>query len=118
MSKRGSAIVESVMIFPLVVMSAVILIFIMIYFHTQICERVDMHIMLRAESGKLCENMFYQNDINSDFTVYKEAHQIYSKKRYESEGNLLLDKNSKEIYARKYLVDEVKYIRMTGVIEE
>lgn len=118
MNKRGSAIVEAVMIFPLAVMSAVILIFIMIYFYTQLCDRVDMHIMLRAESGQLCENVFYENEVSDAFTLYRETQQIYSIGTAELDRKMLLEGKNKEFSARKYLVDEGRVVRMAGITGE
>ena len=116
MNRKGGAIVESAMIMPLVIMSVSALICMMIYFHTQLCERVDMHIMLRAESGSICGNISYGNETDSSMTVYKETQQIYSKGIVKSDKWLLLYGREKELYARKYLVDEVRFIRMTGII--
>ena len=49
-------------------------------------------------------------------TVYKETQQIYSKGIVKSDKWLLLYGRDKELYARKYLVDEARFIRMTGII--
>lgn len=117
MNKRGGAIVESVLIFPLVVMSVVSLIFIMIYFHEQLCDRVDMHIRLRAESGEICENMVYYNETDDEITVYRETQQIYSKSSNSFNGKLILNEKHTEISARKHLIDEGRFVRMAGIIE-
>ena len=118
MNKRGGAIVESVMVLPVVVMSVVIVIYMMIYFYLQICERVDMHMLLRAESGIICENMFYSNNSNSKLPVYKETQQIYSIGVVEFDRKLLLKGKNKEISSRKYLVDEVKFVRTAGILND
>ena len=76
MNKKGSAIVESAMVFPMVVLSLVGLIYLMIYFYGQLEMRVEMHETLRAESGEICDNFkSYQYDDSSD-VVYRKAQQI------------------------------------------
>ena len=90
MNKKGGVIAESAMVFPLVVLSVVALISMMTYFYMQLSERVDMHIVLRAESGRGCENMFYGNLPDRSFSVYKKPQQLYSEHivRFGSKGLL------------------------------
>lgn len=116
-NKKGAAIVESVMVFPLVIISVITLIFMMIYFYAQLNERVDMHIALRAEGGMICENLFYNSEVSDRFTVYKKPQQIYSNSVVDIEGNLISGEKSKEIAARKYLIDECEFVRISDVVE-
>lgn len=117
-SKKGSVIVEATAVFPLAIISLIALVFMMSYFYCQLNERVDMHVMLRAESGKLCGNMFYGNDVNDEITVYEKSQQIYSTSIVNSQYNRILKKRGKEISARKYLIDECKFIRMSNAVED
>ncbi len=117
-NKKGAAIVESVMVFPLVIVSVITLIFMMVYFYAQLNERVDMHIALRAESGRLCENMFYGTEVSDKFSIYKKPQQLYSSSVVDIEGNLISKGKEKEIAARKYLIDECKFVRMSDIVEE
>lgn len=111
MNKKGGAIVESVMVFPLVVFSLMALIYMMIYFYDQLENRVDMHIMLRAECGEVCDNMDYGDRGESAVPIYKKAQQLSSYDVISITGNEMLNAHSKSIEARKYLIDEVKFIR-------
>jgi len=117
-NKKGAVIVEAAMVFPLVIITVITLIFMMIYFYSQLNERVDMHIMLRAESGSICENVYYDNKVNDSFPIYMKSQQIYSNSIVDVEGNLIMRKRDKQIEARKYLIDECKYVRMTDILEE
>lgn len=116
MNKRGSAIAGAVMVFPVVILTVAALICIMTYFYKQLNDRVDMHIMLRAEGGSICGNMYYSNVNERDFSIYKEAQQIYSSYVTVSDADWMLMGRKKEIGARKYLVDESDFVRMTSVI--
>lgn len=118
MNKRGSAIVESVMIFPLVILVIFALVYMMIYFYQQLEDQVDLHIMLRAESGEISNNMFYGDRQEHGFPVYKEAQQIFSYSIVGIEHRGLLQSRSKQINGRKYLIDEVKIVRTSGVLGE
>ena len=117
-SKKGAAIVESVMVFPLVILSVIVLIFMMVYFYAQLNERVDMHIALRAESGRICQNVFYNNKESNNFSIYKKVQQIYSHSAVKVKGNMISERHEKEITARKYLIDECKFVRMSDVVED
>lgn len=116
-NKKGSAIVEAAAVLPFVIISVIALILMMTYFYSQLNERVDMHIALRSECGNLCENMFYNNEIRDDITVYEKSQQIYSNSAVDSKYNQLLKKRRKEIAARKYLIDECKFVRMVHAAE-
>lgn len=117
MNKKGSIIVEAAMIFPLVFMSVMILIFMMIYFYSQLSERTDIHILLRSESGKVCDNMFYGNEVKSDFPVYKKAQQIYSEGTFNMSNRFFLNSREKQITARKYIIDESRFVRLKSLSE-
>ena len=117
-NKRGAAVVESVMVFPLVIISVITLIIMMIYFYAQLNERVDMHIALRAESGRLCENVFYENEVNDKFSIYKKTQQIYSSSVVDIDGNLISKQRRKKVAARKYLIDECEFVRMSDMVED
>jgi hypothetical protein len=117
-TKRGSVIVEATAVFPLAIISVIVLIFMMSYFYCQLNERVDMHVLLRSESGRLCENMFYGIEVNEEITVYKKSQQIYSTSIVKSSYNRMLWKRSKKISARKYLIDECKFVRMSNAVED
>ena len=110
--------VESTMVFPLIILTLTALIYMMIFFYDQLGSRVDMHMMLRAESGVLCENMFYGNTPEAEFPVHKETQQIYSSGTAVSQKKGLLAGRSKEFSARKYLIDEAKFVRMSSAVRD
>ena len=116
MNKKGNAMVESAMIFPLVILTVVALIYIMIYFYGQLSDKVDMHVTLRAESGEICENMHYKTIDDYGFTVYKEAQQIYSNGNLHMDKAVLLNVREKNFSARKYLIDETEYVRLVRLL--
>ena len=114
MNKRGGVIVESAMVFPLAVLSLTALIYMMIYFYNQLETRVDMHIALRAECGEICKNMDYGERPDDAVPVYKKAQQLCSSHVAELSGTGILRSRTKTIEARKYLIDEVKFVRMSN----
>lgn len=116
MNKRGGAIVESVMVFPLVVLSVAALISMMSYFYLQLSQRVDMHTALRMESGLVCGNLFYENHEETSFPVYKKVQQLYSEGNVALQSGFLLHKRDKNMSARKYLIDEAKVVRMASAV--
>ena len=118
MNKKGGAIAESVMVFPLVVLSVAAIISMMAYFYMQLSQRVDMHMVLRAESGMVCGNMFYGNIGENDFSVYKKSQQLYSEDVVTFRDSGILMSREKSQAARKYLIDEVKFVRMAGAAED
>lgn len=118
MNRKGSAIVESVIVFPVMVLTVTALICMMSYFYVQLSDRVDMHIMLRAESGRLCSNMYYKDTVERGFMIYKEAQQIYSSHVAVSEKHRVLPVREKEIGARKYLIDETGIVRMNSAVKD
>lgn len=116
MNKKGGAMVESVMVLPVVVLSVVALISIMTYFYVQLSQRVDMHIMLRAECGEVCKNIYYGNQVDGPFPAYKKAQQLYSEGDLHFSNEGILENRKKNISARKYLIDETKFVRMTDTL--
>ena len=116
MNKKGNAIVESALIFPLVILTVMALIYMMVYFYGQLSDKVDMHIALRAEGGELCENMYYKDIEDNGFVIYKEAQQIYSSGNSYMQRKGLLDAREKTFTARKYLIDETRYVRLLDVL--
>lgn len=115
MNKKGSAIVEAVMVFPVIIVSVICVLHILIYFYNQLDERADMHMALRHESGKVCGNMFYENQKSNEFAFYRKPQQIYSYGTVYFRETGFLEKAETDIEARKYLIDETALIRLTDL---
>ena len=88
----------------------------MIFFYGHLEKRVDMHIMLRAECGEVCDNMTYFNKAGSDVTVYEKAQQLCSYDTVSLNRKGILKRKSRKIEARKYLINEVKLVRRNSAI--
>ncbi len=114
MNRKGGIIVESVMVFPLVVLSVTALISMTSYFYMQLGKSVDMHVMLRAESGIVCDNMFYGNEPDTGFSVVKKTQQLYCEGNVHFGKKGILSEREKKICARKYLIDEASFVRLAG----
>lgn len=118
MGRKGNAAVEAAMVFPLVILSVVALIYMMLYFYQQTETRAEMHIALRAENGRLTETVFYGKEPKEPFPVYRKAGRIYSQGTLTFTKTGLLRSGGKELFARKYIVDEAGFIRLTDLLKE
>lgn len=115
MNRRGSAIVEASMVFPIMLLSLMAVIYMMIYFYNNVGEQVKLHTALRAESGSICENFYYTNRADADLTVYKQGRKIYGFGRVEAKRAGILQEKSRSIRAEKYLIDETMIVRIADL---
>lgn len=116
MNKKGSIIAEAAMVFPVIILSLIAVIYILIYFYDQTGEQVKMHMVLRSESGRMCDNMYYDNQDADGMTVYRKNNKIYSYKMVSLGKNGLLEAREKSLYAEKYLIDEAAIVRMADIM--
>ncbi len=115
MNKRGSTVVEAAMVFPVMILAVMSVIGILIYFYAQIGQQIGIHMALRAESGRICENIYYKEHPDTDLAVYKKSGKLYCYGTAVSEQRWLLPAGEKKLYGEKYLLDETLIIRMADM---
>ena len=117
MNRKGNATVEAALIFPLVILSVVALIYMLLYFYRLTEIRTEMHIALRAESGRIRETVFYEKEPKEPFPVYRKAGCLYSSGTVTFTETGLLKAGKKELSAKKYVIDEAEFIRLTDLLK-
>ena len=116
MNKKGSAIVEAALVFPVMILCIVAVLWILIYFFDQLEAKVDTHIMLRKEAGELCGNYYYVNN-DEEGVYYRNAKGIYAYATASLDNKGVLKGRSKTVKAEKYLIDEVRTVRLVDIVE-
>lgn len=117
MNKKGGAIVEAALVFPVMILTIVAVLCMLVYFWGQINAHAAMHTDLRAESGRICDNFQYV-DHESEVSFYRSVQGIYSYDTVQLKKQGILKERKKEIQARKYLIDEVQLIWITDLMKK
>lgn len=117
MNRKGSAIVEAAMVFPVMFLSIIAVLYMLIYFYNQVENQIELHMMLRSENGAICNNMYYDNQLDDNLSVYRKGTVIYSYSTTTMADKGLLKGREKQIYAEKYIINEVMVIRMADLTE-
>lgn len=117
MNRKGGAIVEAALVFPVMILTIIAVLWMLVFFYQHIEKKTDMHIALRSESGAICGNMNYI-DYASDLQVYQSAQGIYCYDMVQFESKGILSGKEKEIQARKYLINEVDLIWITDLMRK
>lgn len=115
MNKKGGMMVEAAVVFPVIILALLAVLYMLIYFYSQVGEQVKMHIKLRSECGLICENMYYGNQDDSQITFYRDGNSIYCYSSVDSYGSNMLENWGKELSAEKYLIDETAVVRMVDL---
>ena len=110
-NKKGSAVVEATMVFPVMIFAVIAVIYILIYFFGQLNSQVKLHSALRAECGSLCDNLFYVNH-DGAVPVYRSGKKLYGYRTVSSPENSFIEGRHKEIRAEKYMIDETLFVRL------
>lgn len=117
MNKKGGAIVEAAMVFPVMILTIVAVLCMLVYFWGQIHMRTAIHMDLRAESGRICDNFNYVN-YESKLEFYQSVQGIYSYNTVQLKKQGILKERKKDIQARKYLIDEVQLVWVTDLMKK
>jgi len=88
----------------------------MIYFFNQLEAKADTHIMLRKSAGELCGNYYYVNNENES-VYYRNAEGIYAYVSSSLDNKGVLKGRTKTVKAEKYLIDEVRTVRIAAIAE-
>lgn len=117
MSKKGSAIVEAAMVFPVMLLAVISILYMLIYFYNQVDNQIKLHIALRSENGEVCNNMYYENKDNNNLSVYRKGALLFGYSTISLEDKGILTGRDKLLYDKKYITDEVMIVRIADLAE-
>lgn len=124
---KGAAIVESAIIYPIIVLTASILIFIIVNLYTMVVIKVDCDLALRGASGEMTGTILAPIEERSNLMdrVYKvdQYFGLFSEIAINNSHGYSLNslkkiKLSKEEDARFALHDECRFIRNANLISD
>lgn len=115
--KKGSAMVEAAVVFPVIILSLLTVIYIFIYFYDNVREQVSVHSVLRYEAGLIGGNIYKKDQKESELPVYRQGDRIYCCSTAASEAMGLIGPAERKIYAEKYIIDEASAIRLADFTE-
>lgn len=103
--------VETAIVFPLVVLAVTALIQILIFFYQLTEVNVKMHLALRAESGTLSKTIFYGERETSPYPIYRKGSRLYYSAKLAFLPKGILRQIHKELWARQYINREAAAVR-------
>lgn len=110
--------VEAALVFPLVILAVVAIIHMLVFFY-QITETgANMHMALRAESGRVSNTVECRPYTEAAFPIYKRAKEIYclGNKTFMERG--ILSRLEKPLSARKYVDHEADFVRNMDLLKK
>ncbi len=116
MNKRGATMVEAALVFPLVILTVAALIHMLVFFYQLAETRANMHMALRAESGRISKTVKCEPSAEPVFPIYKKATEVYclGNKTFMERG--LLKKLEKPLSAKKYVDHEADFVRTVDLV--
>ena len=122
LDRKGTAMVEAALVFPLVILSVAAVITIMIFLFEEDASTARVHIAANARMGKETETVKVMKNVPNKINV-ESGYKILGKCWIAEDelvfrGNGLLDKNfSKDKESYVYETDEKQYIRIVDFIK-
>ena len=121
-SKKGAAMVEAAMIFPLVIAAVAAVICIVVGMYQSLYQDASIHMALRNECGLSAET-FYRRDTIADYKPIKDKVGIRPVIRMEKEKEyrisiLFKDTVTHKDKGRSYEIDEADMIRVRSLFIE
>ena len=116
-NKRGSAIAEASIVFPVVIVAVLMVIYILIVLYTDASEGVRDRVALRNEAGLKTETIERKEGIFGIMPEDKFGQKPFLEAVEISESMRLLDKLLLTDRSRVYVIDEVEYIRRVNFIQ-
>jgi hypothetical protein len=115
MNRKGGAMVEAALVFPIIMLSLIAIISILTFLFEEAVSQYELHLVIRSESG-LENGTFHGKGGSSNIAVYKGIKGIHSvmngKTSVDYEyANIFTRKLHKQITAYQHLTDEQKYVR-------
>lgn len=116
---------EAAVVFPVIILAVITVVLVVMFFYSQMSERCNIHVFLRAEAGKLTEQTIYltppEADSLSDVSFYTDKKaiggEVYGKKYLVMpHGGLLRQKGTFTIEACCHAVDGCGYVRYWNLV--
>ncbi|MCL1809789.1 MAG: hypothetical protein FWG42_08540 [Clostridiales bacterium] len=110
-NKKGSAIAEAAIVFPMVIVVVLTVVYILIAMYTDASTAARDHLALRHESGTKTETVDRAGEYRQNVPEDKFGARPFMKNAEISQGSKFLDKLLLTEGSRVYVVDEAKYVR-------
>lgn len=111
MNKKGTAMAEAAIVFPLVILCAAALIQILVFFYQVTQTNVNMHLALRAECGTLSKTVGYEGAGAPPYPICRSGNHLYYSARLPFLGGGILQQAHKDISARQYVYRGMTIVR-------
>lgn len=110
--------VEAALVFPLVILAVAALIHILVFFYQLAEAGANMHMALRAESGRISKTVECEPYMETEFVIYKRAKALYclGNKTFMKKG--ILKKLEKPLSAQKYVDQEADFVRNVDLVRK
>ncbi len=121
-SKKGSAMVEATMIFPMVIASVVAVLYIIIGLYLSLSLQASLHLALRKECGEISQTVYRVEQIE-EFQYEEEKLGLRPIIKMEAERDYRVSKLftkdiSRTEKGRSYVLDEAESIRILSLTGE
>lgn len=121
-SKKGSAMVEATMIFPMVIASVVAVLYIIIGLYLSLSLQASLHLALRKECGEISQTVYRVEQIE-EFQYEEEKLGLRPIIKMEAERDYRVSKLftkdiSRTEKGRSYVLDEAEGIRILSLAGE
>ncbi len=110
--------VEAALVFPLVVLTVVALIQMLLFFYQLAEKGAEMHMALRAESGRISETVQCAPQAEPGFPVYQRGTEVYFLGSMAFAERGLLQKLEKQLSAQKYVDHEADFVRTVDLMNQ
>ncbi|MCL2437457.1 MAG: pilus assembly protein [Clostridiales bacterium] len=116
-SKRGSAIAEAAVVFPIVIIAVLTVVYILIVLYTDAAESARDHLALRNESDTRTETVDRRNNFINVTPEDRFGRMPFQETVDIFDGARLLDRLLFTDRSRVYVIDEVAYIRRIDLMK-
>jgi hypothetical protein len=117
-NKRGSAIAEAAIVFPVVILVLMTMIYILITLYVDASTSARDRLSLRKESGIMTEVVLREDDFGNIMPEDKFGRKPFTELAEITSGTKFLDKILLTDSSRVYVIDEVEYIRRADLLDE
>jgi len=116
-SKRGGAIAEAAIVFPVVIITVLTVIYILTALYTDASYAARDHLALRFMAGDMTETVVREDEYGSAKPFDKFGRKPFLEKADITQGSRYLDKVLNAERGRVYVVDEADYIRKADLLK-
>lgn len=120
--KKGSALVEAALIFPIVIAGVMAVIYIIIGIFSAFTLQSSIHMNLKKEAGKISETIIKEEQ-TKQYSIKERMHGfnnvLYTEADAEYKTNRLFKKSiDRREKGRVYVIDEAEFVRRTQLAKE